>query len=421
MNAQASDKLAAFLRSPQTQRALSYIIFVLFAWRSYDTLTGHFQTHWHLDFKYFWQAGHSWLNGQSPYLSSYVSEGSQYFPGFLNPFFYPPAILPLLAPLGAMEPLTAAYMFFTVNVILIVIASFLLSRLASALWPQLNAQHIFLFFLLVLSIYIRPVTMVMIYGQFTIVLCAAFMGFLYAAVRQQRIAAGGAIAVMLLKPHIGLGLLVYALCKKDLRPAGVYAIAITAVFTALGLAADNPIGSVFGYLNGLQDYSAKPENMSAYSGGLGALLGLTGLSLSPIITLIAVTIIPALIALAQTRSNDRIQNLAAACFIVTWSLFVARNHSTDFVLLAPLALFLFPAYPFAMRVLLCACLLYLWRSWDIARMTLQSPTETGVFMTAIGHTIALMGVMIFLIRQILIKPHPSPNQSTLALSAQLSQ
>lgn len=60
------------------------------------------------DFVYFWQAGHMWAMGQSPYLADYISSGAERFSIFTNPFFYPPNTLPFLSLMAPLSPRAAA-------------------------------------------------------------------------------------------------------------------------------------------------------------------------------------------------------------------------------------------------------------------------------------------------------------------------
>ena len=374
------------------QKVLYYAITALFLWRCYDAATGAFVTHWHHDFKHFWLAGHAWLNGRSPYLPEHLDYGAELFYAFTNPFFYPPAILPALSPLSALPMPAAARVLFLTNIILILFICGGLSKITACYAPRLDRRVIFFLLLFLLAIYIRPVMRVIIYGQVTIILCAAFMCFLHSVINKRSFLAAGALTLLLMKPQIGLGLLAYALCRKDLRIAGALAVFATGALSAAGLAVEKPVEAFFGYFNGVGMYASMPENNSAASGGFGYLFGLWGIQPSSAAILAAVIAVPAVIARAQQTGSD----LVAISLVMVWSIFAAPNHSTDFVLLAPILIFLFTQVGAALRIVLAAIMAYIGRSWEItafiSHMTGTDPAHTA----AMGHTIALAGLLAFL-------------------------
>jgi len=366
-------------------------LLILCVARWLEVMNGHFQTHWALDFQYFWMAGKSWIEGKSAYLPEYLAEGSLYSPVFSSPFFYPPAILPLLAPLGLIPMDTAAPWVFALNLGLLVFTARMIAKIATNQHPTIDPITVYISFIVIFSIFMRPTVEVIAYGQITMVLTLALALFIYAVQNSNNKLAACSLTILLLKPHIGLGILIYSLCKKNLRHTAYYAILLTGILSIIGLSADQPIASILGYIQNVTAYSAQPENTIRETGGLGLLLSFIGITLNAPTTVILIVIIAAIIA--RSAFEDVVQS---TMIIITATLTVSPHHSTDFVLLIPAFLLLLNPGKRNIRLGIAITLFVICRSWNIAAFLLQAPEPSVKWFVAIEHTIAFSALLVLM-------------------------
>ena len=296
--------------------------------------------YWAMDFRYFWTAGRIWLDGGYVYSPSYMALGESAFGAFADPFYYPPALAPLMAPLTALPPLAAARVFVGVNLLALLLASRLLAKLTVELGIAENDKTATAAFSLFYLAMMMPTIAIAAYGHIGILLGVAVVSLAYGWVCKKPFVSGAAMTLLLVKPHIGLAVIILASFFKDQRLSVFYALVATAILSVVGLHFHNPIAALSDYLSHLSYYGERAGNAGAYSAGLGFLLFLTGASLTPVITVATALITPLASGLLfARRSTTPIAQVGVIMLTLSLVVFLTPNHRTDFILLAPAVLF----------------------------------------------------------------------------------
>lgn len=385
------------IRTKPPARAKSGAVFVYFAaamavctrWIAHGMAS--LPTTWAHDFRYFWQSGRCWLDGISPYAAACVEEGARNFPAYANPFFYPPNIFPFLAPLALTPPMAAAYTFYALNGLLTVLIALSVSTIAKKVNPALAIKYFPILVLIFLVAYMRPFVTVASYGQITILFAGAFVLLLWAITSQSQSKAIMALTILAIKPAFGIAGLAFALANPKLRKAAVIAIGISVGLTVLGLVIIGPLEAIPQFLHNLSLYSTISGNFAANSGGVPFISHLLHLD-SPIWLTILMIGAPAAALGFAARSPEA--SMIGLLFAITLSLFVAPNHTTDFVLLAPVIIAIFAPTRAMPRVAAGLALLILGRVWDIAYL-FNTPLAVG-YVVGILKTVAFVVLLISL-------------------------
>jgi hypothetical protein len=385
----SGEKQAFDLRSALTVSRLNVavaLVAALISWRRVATIS--LPATWQADFQYFWQAAQMWASGRSPYLADYVENGAATFALFVNPFFYPPNILPLISPLAALAPHDAASLLFMLSAASVFALSIMLSRQARRLHARMPVEYLFIILICVMSFYMRPFLKVAMYGQITILLALGFAAFLIGRHHGRGALVAIGLVALLVKPQFGLPVAVFALMQASTRAPALIAIAVTGVFAALGLMVGNPIENFAAFLNNIATYSHLPENQAGTSGGLNQLYILLSIEL-PLVVRVGVALAPAFF-LARIAKSDH-GAYAAACAALVWACIALPTHSTDFVILIPALVCLFLPTPFSVRAAIGVGFLLLGRSWDIA-LRLAAPGQDHAEIVGFVHSAGLIAL-----------------------------
>lgn len=309
-------------------RDLGFIIAAIVSWLMF--ITGLWERQWRLDFQYFWFAAVQWVRGVSPYDQDYVAAGQlAVAPDFGNPFFYPPAILPIIAPFGLMPLRVAAVAALIVNFLLMAAIAVLLARaLARRLQNPPPTTTLRAAVFAGLSILAVPFQHVIGYGQVTLLLLLGAAMILTAIDEQRRWLGAAGLALVLCKPHFGLPLLVLFAANSQFRAMALRSLVLYAGLSLLG-AVHDPVGTLQGFLANVSTYQDKPGNEAAFSQGAPYLAGLFGLGLSPILGLgLACGLAAAMNSFVAARPSSMISGVIAAGIALT------PSHATDLVLMA---------------------------------------------------------------------------------------
>jgi hypothetical protein len=287
-------------------------------------------TYWRLDFQYFWLAANQWLGGDSPYGAGYISTGQAMIASdFANPFFYPPAILPVLAPLGLLSLRSAALVMLATNLSALAVSAALLSRaLHRRLRRPPSNKYLFAAIFAGLSMFAVPVQHAVGYGQITILFMLGASMVIDASDHRRPWLGAVGLTLLLCKPHFGLPLLFFAALDAGLRASASRALVIYTVLSLIGVA-PSPFGSVEGFIANSMTYQAKPENAVSLSQGANYLAGLAGLEFSPLAGVCIACILAALHSLYAKGSAAR-----GVTAVLTAAIAFTPSHATDLALLA---------------------------------------------------------------------------------------
>lgn len=325
------------------------------------TLGGVFLDYWWNDFRYFWVAGDIWNSGGSPYLPGYVERGQEISSTFDAPFYYPPAIRPFVSLLALVPMQQSAALFFGLNVSLLFFSCRILTSVTSIIAPKIDPNIAYCAFLLVTFVILRHPLIVAGIGQFTIIFLAAASAFIYGAATGRKGIIAIALAVLLIKPQLGLGLLFLSLLTPGVRRQAVAALTLYGVFTVIGLW-NEPIASLAGFLENINSYTDHPVNAVNHSAGLSYILSLGGVELPSFVSVLLL----GAGALAMPRIGTARDIGLSAITMLVWGLYVTPTHATDFTILAPAALLALFDRGMARWAIMCGVFLVLGRSTDLA-------------------------------------------------------
>ncbi len=363
--------------------------------RIVEVLNGPFASYWSNDFRFFWLAGKFWNSGLSPYLPPYMQEGLATFGSFTAPFYYPPSMR-LFASLLALAPTQeAGILFFGLNMLLLAVSCAVLARIAAKMGAGLNERALFPLFLLCAFIFMRHPMVIASIGQFTIVFLSAACALLYGVVFKKRWPVALGLAVLLMKPHFGLGLLALVLLNRETRTSGLIALSLNAVMSAAGLA-ENPMASLQGFLANVAAYTDHPLNRVTHSGGLSFLLSLAGIELPLAGTFAVLLAGPALL---KPWENTREAFFAVVATIV-WGLYVTPTHATDYVMLTPVLALAVVTRPFSRAAVIFLALLIATRTHEITTLFGLEHGWPRVQAMTVMNTSALTALVVILSMQV---------------------
>ncbi|MEO1136385.1 MAG: glycosyltransferase 87 family protein [Pseudomonadota bacterium] len=344
------------------------------------------------DFVYFWQAGHMWAMGQSPYLADYISSGAERFSIFTNPFFYPPNTLPFLSLMAPLSPRAAANALTLLSVASMFGVITLITQSSRVLNARLSMTYVFIILILFVSLYMRPSIRIIMYGQITWILALGCAAFIYGMLSQRRVLTTAGLVLLLLKPQFGLPALVFALMQATTRTSAITAIIATGVFGVIGLSVGDPIENLRQLLQNVSIYSSLPENNAMTSGGLNQLFSMFSYS-PPKLAQIAIALAPAAVLARYARGQAAAP--AGACAALCWAFFALPSHSTDFILLLPAAAYLFSSAPLSARIMIGVAFVILGRSWNLVDIVNPPGFDQAVsagFIHTIGFALLMAGL-----------------------------
>ena len=376
----------SFSSGRAAQRLLG-LVAVACAVQLYAAIEGPFAQFWANDFRYFWTAGKLWNEGASPYLSTYLEQGRALWTHFGAPFYYPPSIRPLVALLALAPPREAALLFFTLNIALLALSCRLLAAVAVRLAPETDKNLAMAVMLATVFIGLRQPLIVASIGQLTDVFFAAASLYLFGVVSKRPALVSIGLAILLMKPQFGAGILVLSLLDKEMRSAAMIGVLLNGVFMAAGLA-NNPAASLAGFLTNMAHYTEHPLNAVSHSSGMSFMLSLCGVEPPPSATLILIAAAPVFIRLAGAEKNRPFAILAT----IVWGIFAAPTHATDYVMLAPAMLILFDRSNFRHAAWLILIMAVLGRSYEAAR-ALNLHAEDRLFVLTVVNTAALSALL----------------------------
>lgn len=295
-------------------------------------IPGEFSRFWWNDFRYFWFAGALWNEGLSPYGAEYLARGREAFSTFSAPFYYPPAMRALVAPLALAPMKEAAAAFFFVNCVLLFATCGMLAKIYKSFAPANTAYLMTAFFLVIGFAVLRQPLINAAVGQYTVFFLFFFTVLLYGVRERNSAFIAIGLAILLIKPQFGAGLFVYCLLRREFRSAALKAGFIYAALTVWGMAPD--FGGVLpSFLKNLAAYTEHPVNLPEASAGLNFLLAQINLELHATSWLALICVFAGAAALSPMSATPPL----APLLIMTWSLIAAPTHSTDLTMLLPCA------------------------------------------------------------------------------------
>jgi hypothetical protein len=159
--------------------------------------------------------------------------GSAFEDKLTLPYFNPPFVATLLAPLSTLPLAAFAAVLFTANVALLVGCGLALQRLIGLT----NRDHIVFFWLAYVSV--LPVWNVYLQHQLTLFVVAAWLGFVWLQLKGREGLSGAALTLGLVKPPLIAFAVLYMLYQRQWRALGAFG-AISGALTLLSIAVAGP-------------------------------------------------------------------------------------------------------------------------------------------------------------------------------------
>ena len=190
-----------------------------------------------LSFRYLWFAGSLWLDGINPYGSQYQEIGHKLFASFNGqPFYYPPNWWPISTFMGKFEYQTAMEIWRTFNMLVIISSTFLLNSALKRV--NINILPAYLIFYTGIVSFMQATVISLSTGQTSILMYLGVCLVIYAALTGKHIILAIGFAIVLLKPQIGVPLMIAFLPFRKHHLSIFYASVITFLFSLPALITD---------------------------------------------------------------------------------------------------------------------------------------------------------------------------------------
>lgn len=361
------------------------------------------------DFRFIWLAGDLWLDGINPYSDAYERAGKlRISEGHIPTLWpYPPTWWAFSVPLGALDIYTANVVWNIANIIMIVWGTVLLSKSFVVAFPDITASiaarfggwmaaAVFGTVLFLLSV-LEATAILLSVGQTTIFACFGITLMLWSRVHRFSWVEAFGLALILLKPQIGVP---YAIVLLLTGNRSRYVVLLAGVFSAI-LMIPAMLGDPSVFLDFVRNVTSYDDFTKA-----NLPLSMTGMRLvifevlnKDIGNLIAAGLTLGVVLLACVGPTRLCRSPDQA--VHAWQLYglsttvivaLAPLHIYDFVLLAVPLPFLFCANGMG-RVLLLAGAALIWRSENLGALTGFHDPGVEIFP---GSRLATIGAMIFL-------------------------
>jgi len=299
------------------------------------------------DYQALWVAGHIWNEGGNPYGPGFRGLATSMFvnPGDVAHWFYPPHSWVLISPVARFDFPTAQRIWLSLNAACIVGGSFLFWRTLRASGHDVGWRSLAFFMTFVNLMAATVITLYL--GQTSGLIYLGFCLFAYGFVTQRRIPTVIALAILLMKPQIGVPVAVFYL----LSPGGLLPTVIAGVTVGILSIPAFVVGgfkaTVFGFLTTVSSYggaaawNSSPamtgiRNLGYYVTGIDSpvtLFALATIVLSAACSIVAFRVIPKRV---EAGEDLRLLGVVALAFTIV---LVLPLHSYDLMILAPLLLF----------------------------------------------------------------------------------
>ena len=298
-----------------------------------------------IDFDHLWWAGRLWSLGHDPYGPAFTALKPQAFPAGTGPlaWVYPPHIWALVTPLGFLDRDTASMVWLALNVALVPVNAVLVAKALSRwdMQPIWTGSILFIF-----VAFMTATGGALAVGQTSIVIAFGMALTIYGVSWRRRYLTAIGLAIMLLKPQIGLvGWSALAACNRE-RRAAILAAGIVVIGSLVPIIVGGILPTIGGFISNLMGYRSIDYNLPDAMTGIGNLAATVfAIRLSAIVlSLVGAAVAFGFMALwtmrAEEEAQDRAGRIAIMIALGTIAAFVPL-HVYDLVILAPLPLLLF--------------------------------------------------------------------------------
>lgn len=374
-----------------------------------------FATHWGaptVDIRYFWLAGEFWAAGEDPYSAAYAQRAAAQFDAMDGAaWYYPPNWLPIAAFLSLFDPLTASRLWLALNAALLLGASALnvaafqrmqgRTALAgdspfAALLRSLSPRTLFLLHAGFMAT-TQAAGTTLAFGQSSMIVYFGASLLVFAAAGKRDIAGGAGLALMMLKPQIGL----LAVAALALSPYGRRVIVLGAIASFLMAApalAVTPVSDILaGLFSGASQYQIHQYNAPAAMTGLRHLVWAAGGPDLGTAFYLALTLAAVCAAgLAGRRRAQPLRTLDNLTVAFAATLFLAPLHVYDFAIIGA-GLFYAASLRAPLGAIAVAAAIALWRAGNLLQPPALAELSPAFFPGALYATLgagAMLAAMV---------------------------
>ncbi|HPF46434.1 MAG: DUF2029 domain-containing protein [Alphaproteobacteria bacterium] len=349
-----------------------------------------------LTFKYFWLAGRLWSGGMSPYGADYQHVGESLFETFNGqPFYYPPNWWPVSGFMALFDYATATEIWRLINVMAIVGGTFLLRAALKRADINLSTPALVLYTGLVGLM--QSTIIILQQGQSTGLVYFGLCLAIYATLYSKHFLLGLGMAIMLLKPQIGIPIFFGFFLLKQNYKSVFYTIALTFIMMLPGFISLGFFETLFSFLAGLSEHSQFLSNSAKLSTGFKNIVYLIvnrdiSSSLATLLSLIGVwgaAIYLQKIVYEKFDGDGPAKLCLYYMAVIFATLFFAPVHDYDMILVAPVLL-LGAVLGTARQMLLAVPFLLLVRAGNIGDLFGPTTVDEARFYGSVVSTVALI-------------------------------
>ncbi len=415
---------------PEISPLMGQISIILFALLGGAVIFPQILTHpqsFPVDFNYLWGAGQMWAQLESPYSANYhaflLEQGVPQYAGAPVPFFYPPNAILLIGPFGLLSLKSASIVFTAANLAALLASSFLFARITKLLGASRDIVFPFLLHVGLIAAGWNAGKIIFAYNAPMLITYLGVVMVCYATLSQRSWYLIIGLVITLMKPQIGIALLIPCLFSPSLRRGAIYAIAITGVASLIGLAPGGIIPSLQNFLSNLSAYGDFYANLTEHTSGLGfAILMLTGIDLSAFILLALMigVLMSTLYWVERLIPISRQRDIAFMALAIVMACTFLPSHNNYLIVLMPVIFWLScDARPVDVALWAPATLLMM-RGWDIAQFLQPNDSPSMLLTISATDTVATFAIftaVVIKLRRQITAPSPLPHTQATTIDA----
>lgn len=328
------------------------------------------------DFKSIWLAGELWGDGINPYSNAYTETGEELFVGLNRPhaWFYPPNWWPLAMLSASAEYTLAGQVWRALSGMLLAATCLFCWLRLSTFLPEIGQSAFIAMGIFASTASATAITLAL--GQTSILVTLGVTLFLTSWMSRNRWVMAIALAILALKPTVGLplaGLLIVSTFWWPALIGGGVVVLLSALQPFLLHGAGNVLSMM---LQRIGEYGEYSVNFAPSTTGLRNLFyHIGGGDLSAIPLTLATLVLCALIGWTIRNDDNAPRRAIAAGGAISLVMAIVPLHTYDAVLLVPIIplLALLPRIPL---VIGSVCLFLIWRVNNVASFSgLAMPAE----------------------------------------------
>jgi hypothetical protein len=299
-----------------------------------------------IDFKFLWLAGDLWQQGENPYSAVFHQKGQELFQGTNVPewFFYPPFWYPISYSLAFFEYESLALAWRSITTAFVISGTYIAFSAARDEVKTLNTNRLWFGVIFVCVSTATAITLTL--GQTSGIAYFAMCLFLRAWLKNERGLMIIALALLMLKPNLGVVFGFFLVTQKYWWPSIVAAALICLVAAAPAMLPYGPIDVTREYLGSLGHWGTQSVGQPAATTGLRNIIYmLSGFQISASIFTLCAGVLAiglGLISASQNRDGQPVKRSAEMSVLIGIVGVMVPLHTYDLIFPALLIFVMVP-------------------------------------------------------------------------------